>query len=221
MKISGVHSAQEKIVLDGQVSSISNLNAALQLAQSYLPECIPVQSGEEEGSSSESACPKGEIINLMSVGGAQQVMLEVKVAGMSRSFIRKLDTDLGIINFGEAFKFGAVNGGASWPNVLTDGALEVPLAIGGPLDGSNPVIGPMVDAISPNTPSISDKGLFLSHLSGDNLFQVALEISRSKGLTKILAEPTLTTLTGKPGPIPLRWGIPGTGSGRRRHYDYF
>ncbi|MCB1755399.1 MAG: type II and III secretion system protein family protein, partial [Gammaproteobacteria bacterium] len=66
------------------------------------------------------------------------------------------------------------------------------------LNGVNNVIGPVVDIYQPATQSIADKGLFFSRLSGDNLFQVALEISRSKGLSKILAEPTLTTLTGQP-----------------------
>ena len=192
----GVHSAQEKIILDGQVSSAVTLNAALKLAASYLPECINSQSSKNS-ESSEGTCVKGEVINLMTVGGAQQVMLEVKVAEMSRSFIRTLDADLSILNFGGSSRFGAVNGGATWPNAVTTTGAEVPIAAAGLLNGDSNTIGPVVDVFQPATPSIADKGLFFSRLSGDNLFQVALEISRSKGLSKILAEPTLTTLTGQ------------------------
>ena len=43
---------------------------------------------DSQGGSSES---RGEVINLMSVGGVQQVMLQVKVAEISRSELRRLD----------------------------------------------------------------------------------------------------------------------------------
>lgn len=192
----GAYSAQEKIVLDGQVSNAVNLNAALKLASGYLPECISNQSsGDTE--SGEGTCVRGEVINLMTVGGAQQVMLEVKVAEMSRTFMRTFDADLSILNFGSSSRFGAVNGGATWPNAVTTTGAEVPIAAAGVLNGAGNVIGPVVDVYQPAAQSIADKGLFFSRLSGDNLFQVALEISRSKGLSKILAEPTLTTLTGQ------------------------
>ncbi len=187
----GVYSAQEKIILNGQVSSAINLNAAVKLADGYLSKCSTDKLSEKMN------CSTGEIINLMTVGGAQQVMLEVKVAEMSRSFIRKLDADLNILNFGGSTRLGAVNGGASWPNAITATGAEVPIAGTGALNGINETIGPVVNVFQPAVQSIADKGLFLSHLSGNNLFQVALEISRSKGLSKILAEPTLTTLTGQ------------------------
>jgi len=64
-------------------------------------------------------------------------------------------------------------------------------------DGGSPVVGPTVGKYTPNVPTISDKGLFFQDLIGDTVFQTALEISRSKGLAKVLAEPTLTTLTGR------------------------
>ncbi len=192
----GVHSAQEQIILTGQVSSAVNLNAAVKLASGFLAECINSQV-DKGAEGKEGTCTRGEVINLMTVGGAQQVMLEVKVAEMSRSFTRKLDADLSFLNFGNGNHFGAVNGGASWPNAITTTGAEVPIAAAGLLNGASNVIGPVVDVYQPTIQSIADKGLFFSRLSGNNLFQVALEISRSKGLSKILAEPTLTTLTGQ------------------------
>ena len=44
---------------------------------------------------------------------------------------------------------------------------------------------------------ISDKGLFAQYLSDDFLFSLALNAAKEDGLAKILAEPTLTTLTGQ------------------------
>ena len=192
----GVHSVQEKIVLDGRVSSATAADAAVRLAQGYLPECVSQQSNEEPGK--EGECIAGDVINMLTIGGAQQVMLEVKVAEMSRSFTRTLDADLNVLNFGGSARYGAVSGGAAWPNAVTSTGTEVPLLGTGALDGVGEIIGPVVDVYQPATQSIADKGVFFSRILGNNLFQVALEISRSKGLSKILAEPTLTTLTGKP-----------------------
>lgn len=51
----GVHSAQEKIVLNGTVSSAVNLAAALDIADSYLPECISATSSSTDGGSKVAA----------------------------------------------------------------------------------------------------------------------------------------------------------------------
>lgn len=180
----GVHSAQENLVLKGTVSSAVNLQAALDIASSYLPECIDATSsaagGTGDGSSTNvEGCKKADVINLMSVGGSQQVMLEVKIAEVSRTFLRNLDTDLSILNFDDSSQLGVVNGGGQWPI--------------SPI----PPTGSSVNSFNPFTPTISDKGLFFSKLLGNDYFQIAMEISRSKGLSKILAEPNLTTLTGR------------------------
>lgn len=178
----GVYSAQENLVLKGSVTSAVNLQAALDIARSYLPECIDATSSAADDagntvsvdgkSTNAESCKKADVINLMNVGGSQQVMLEVKIAEMSRTFLRNLDTDLTILNFNDASQLGVINGGA-------------------------PSIAPSVDSFNPFIPTIPDKGLFFSKLLGNDYFQVAMEISRSKGLSKILAEPTLTTLTGR------------------------
>lgn len=185
-----VYSAQEKLILKGQVSSATNVHAAVKVAEGYLPHCT-------EEPSEASGCGNAEVINLMKVVGSQQIMLEVKVAEISRTFLRTLDTDLTLLDIGPNQRFGAVNGGASWPNTTVQNEL-VPFTQAGIATGSQPVIGPMVDTFDPNTPLISDKGLFFQDLAGDTFFQAALELSRSKGLAKVLAEPTLTTLTGRP-----------------------
>ncbi|MGW8182273.1 MAG: pilus assembly protein N-terminal domain-containing protein, partial [bacterium] len=62
-----VNSSQGTIVLSGEVSSPTKMEAALALATSYAPE-------DEEGNTKE-----GKVVNLMHVGGIQQVLLEVKV----------------------------------------------------------------------------------------------------------------------------------------------
>ncbi len=190
-----VFSAQEKLILEGEVSSATNVGAAVKVAQGYLPGCSELPSNSDTKNNGAASCGNAEVVNLLKVVGSQQIMLEVKVAEMSRTYLRTLDTDFNLLNFNSGV--GAVNGGSSWPNALVDN-LEVPFIPAGVPDGSVPIIGPSVTAFKPNTPSINDKGLFFNDLVGDTLFQAALEISRSKGLAKVLAEPNLTTLTGRP-----------------------
>ena len=192
-----VFSARNKIILEGSVSEASHVEGALKIAESYLSDCSSGSGGDEAPADAGAGCAGVEVINLLSVVGAQQILLEVTVAEMSRTFLRSLDTDLNVLNFGSSSRLGAVNGGASFPNLLVDN-LEVPFLAAGNGDGTAPVVGPVVDKFDPNTPTIGDKGLFFQDLVGDRFFQAALEISRSKGLAKVLAEPNLTTLTGRP-----------------------
>jgi len=204
----GVFSAQEKLILNGSVSSAANVQAALDIADSYLPECIDSVSEAAVGdgntirgsgaATNEEGCEKAKLINMMSVGGSQQIMLEVKVAEISREFLREMDSDFNIVdlNSGGNSRLGAVSNGAQWPNAILSGGGEIPFTPLGPPDGSISPID-VVDKFNPTIPSISDTGVFFSKLAGDTFYQLALEMSRAKGLSKILAEPTLTTLTGK------------------------
>ena len=181
-----VFSAQENIVLNGKLTSATNVDAALKVAESYLPECISSessvtgQSGNEAANNAE-ACQKAEVINLMSVVGSQQIMLEVKVAEISRTVTKNIDSNLSIFNLSGQLGAAFVTGGGAFAG----------------LSSNSPVLAPLSGEFIPNAPAITEQGLFFSDLSGDNPFRGALEISKSNGLVKILAEPNLTTLTGK------------------------
>jgi pilus assembly protein CpaC len=80
-----VASSQESIVLSGEVSSPQKMSAALDLAKTYLMD--EKRQGGKGGEASQ-------LLNLLQIGGAQQVLLEVKVAEISRSLVRKLDINL-------------------------------------------------------------------------------------------------------------------------------
>ena len=202
----GVHSAQEKIILNGSVSSPVNMSAALELADSYLPECIDALStatdtgvgrAKSDGKTTNNeGCKKASVVNLMSVGGSQQVMLEVKIAEMSRTFMRSLDSNLNLFSLSEGNSIGAINGATEFPNVLTPDGLNIPVPVGD--NSPTGLVGPVVDQLEPVTPTITNSGISISTLSGNNYLQAIFNISRSKGLSKVLAEPNLTTLTGRP-----------------------
>jgi pilus assembly protein CpaC len=73
------HAAKDSIVLSGEVSDSTKINRALSVAKSF------------------SIKPEN-VVNLMQVGGAQQVMLAVKVAEMSRDVTKKMGFNFRVLN---------------------------------------------------------------------------------------------------------------------------
>jgi len=189
-----VHSAQRNIILSGKVSNVTNMEAALKIARGYFANFSAVDTTEfeqEDGGSSKDS--NGEVINLMSVGGVQQVMLEVKVAEISRTELKRLDVRFNsILQGSERWNWGGVNGGASFPDALF-GEDEVRI----PVFNNTAPLGPVIDEYMPNDMLIKDKGFFASLLTENALFNVAFDAAKENGLAKILAEPTLTTQTGQ------------------------
>ncbi|MBD3737231.1 MAG: type II and III secretion system protein family protein [Stutzerimonas sp.] len=168
-----VASAQGALVLRGQVSSAAVMDTALKLATSYAAASAPqVEEGSSAAGRSKSKGP--EVINLMSVGGSQQVMLEVKVAEMQRNLFKNLNVRFNALDFGSSSRWssGGFNNGAG---------------LGFNEDGN----------LDPTTLFGDGKGIFGQFLSDEFLFNVVLEASKDNGTAKVLAEPTLTTLTGQ------------------------
>ncbi len=216
-----VYSAQRSLVLAGRVSNVANMNAALRIADSYLTQiqtATEADQFEQESGSNREDRSVGQIINLMQVGGSQQVMLEVKVAEIARTELKRLNARFNAFSQSSRWNIGGVNGGASFPDGLFDtggglgtGGLRIPVFT------NEAPFGPVIDEFLPNDLFIEDQGLFGSFLSKDFLFNLALDAARENGLAKILAEPTLTTLTGQEAqflsggefPIPVPRGDDG------------
>jgi pilus assembly protein CpaC len=195
-----VWSAQRNLVLSGQVTSMSKMDAALQVAKSYLEqtatakEKIMFKQQQSSGGGGETDKKAGEVINLMTVGGVHQVMLQVRVAEVNREAIRNLNAQMSAINLKGKWTTGAVNGGATFPDVLVEpGDTRIPIFA----DPAHNPMGPVYDEFMPNTPAINSTGLFASFLSNNFLANVVLDAYQTRGLAKILAEPTLTTLSGQ------------------------
>jgi len=136
------------IVLSGTVSDAGAASRAMQLARAYATE--------------------DKIVNLMTLGGSQQVMLEVRFAEVSRNIGKE---------FGSSIFFGNGN--------------DVQGAIGNGA-GLNPG-GTTLDPITGSFGVI--RGIFngVFGLSVD----AALDALEEKGLSKTLAEPTLIALSGE------------------------
>ncbi len=140
-----VRSSQDAIILSGEVSSTARMMAALDLARSY-------QGGEE-----------GKVLNMMQVGGAQQVMLEVQVAEVSRDFLKRIGAKFEAINANSLLTIGAGNNGTA----LAPSGAFIP---GG---GFDTVTGGLpATQILREPMTFESTGLFASFLDGDTLFDL-------------------------------------------------
>ncbi|WP_137885350.1 type II and III secretion system protein family protein [Pseudomonas sp. 2FE] len=170
-----VFSAQGALVLRGQVSSAAAMDTAVKLAKTYTAQTSSVVQGEGEAA---VAAPTQtlDVINLLTVGGSQQVMLEVKVAEMQRSLVKNLNVRFNALDFGSSSRWsgGGFNNGQGLGLTPGGGAVLPPASLIG-----------------------GGTGLFAQFLSDEFLFNVVLEASKDNGSAKVLAEPTLTTLTGQ------------------------
>ncbi|MET0658696.1 MAG: type II and III secretion system protein family protein [Steroidobacteraceae bacterium] len=197
-----VTSAQRNIVLSGQVSNAVRMDAAVRVATSYLEQAATAKEKlmfkqESAGASKQTDKKAGEVINLMTVGGAQQVMLQVKVAEVRRDAARNLNAQMHVLNNNGQWVVGGVNGGASFPDARFEpNDVRIPVFGNGSNAAGNP-IGPVFDEFAPNAQTITSTGLFGSYLGSEFMANVVLDAYQQKGLAKILAEPTLTTLTGQ------------------------
>ncbi len=210
-----VHSAQRSVVLTGSVPDAVTMSAAVRLAEGYLAQVQTAKKAEQfeqETGSKRDDKTVGQVINLLQIGGAQQVMLEVKVAEIARTEVRRLQARFNSMGKGSPWSGGGVNGGATFPDLLVaPDNVRIPV-----FDGIAPA-GPAVDEFAPTDMTIENQGLFASYLSRSFLFNVALDAAKEKGLARILAEPTLTTLTGQEAkflsggefPIPVPNGFNG------------
>ncbi len=135
---------------------------------------------------------KLQLNNLLEVSGVQQVMLEVRISEMSRNLIRRLGFNFGFLSSsGQQFGVSMLNSLAR----VNPGAVP-----GGVVSGS------------------SDKvNMIFRFLGAGATWTVFIDALKEEGLLRILAEPTLITLSGKTAyflaggefPVP----VPQTGGG--------
>jgi pilus assembly protein CpaC len=233
-----VRSAKRAIVLSGRVSDTEKMDAAVRIADAYLEQiqtAVNAQVFKQQGAGSRPDRTVGsvlsggagvglpqesEVINLLQVGGVQQVMLEVKVSEMQRSEVRNLNAQFNSIHNGNTWTVGGVNGGATFPAYLNPENQMVPVFTT-PIGSTTQLTrwGPPVAEFLPNPMSIANQGLFGSFLDKSFMFNLALDAALQQGLAKILAEPNLTTTTGQEAkflsggqfPIPITGSLGQTG----------
>lgn len=188
-----VNSSHDYLTLSGSISSADTASRVMELARAYAPV-------DKDG--------KPKLINLLEIGGVHQVMLDVRVSEMSRSLARRLGINFsGIGTSGHPFGLsllnnltgtGAINNGltSNINSELAQSALGWPETALGVTDNINGV---------------------LNFLSLGTTWTVFIDALKENGLLKVLAEPTLITLSGKEArflaggefPIPVPQGSGG------------
>jgi pilus assembly protein CpaC len=168
--------SNDSIVLEGIVSSAPAADRAVQLAETYAP---------------------GKVVNLLSLGSAQQVMLEVRFAEVQRSALKQLGAGFFVGSDGGKFG-GAIGGEASLtPGANGDGLLQL-----GSITGSFGIVTRAFRALGAN-------------------FEAAFDALERKGAVTTLAEPTLVALSGETAsflaggefPVPVLQSGGGGGGG--------
>ena len=142
---------------------------------------------------------KGEsqkLINLLEVGGVHQVMLEVRISEMSKTLGRKLG-----VNFSAIGRVGQ-EGTLGFLSTLVNPVAAIPL-LG---LASNPVAAA----------GIPFAGIAGQYIKGDVTWTTMIDAMKERNLIKVLAEPTLITMSGKqanflaggeyPVPVPQQNG---------------
>jgi pilus assembly protein CpaC len=165
-----VLATHDSVTLAGRISGAAKLTEALAVAQAYAPE--------------------GKIHNLVEVGGVQQVMLEVRVAEMQKSLIRRL-------GFNFSYLSPSGNFGIS--------------RLGGMIGLSD-----QVSSTAPFALEVSDtvNALFRFNSKGTD-WTWFIDALKQEGLLKILAEPTLIAQSGQDAyflaggefPVPVPQGL--------------
>ena len=144
----------------------------------------------------------GKVVNLLEVSGIQQVMLEVRVSEISKNILKRMG-----VNFNLVSSSGR-NFGLSLLNNLTNPLGFVPGASAGTI---NPGPSSGVD-ISPNVNAV------FRFFNGKPTATALIDALKEDGLLKILAEPTLITMSGQEAsflaggefPVPVPQAIGGT-----------
>jgi pilus assembly protein CpaC len=149
-----VHGAGEAIVLKGDVSDAVTAEQALKLAHAFVGE-----KGEDR------------VVNLIGVGGRQQVMLKVVIAEMSRQVTRDFGT-----NF--AASITGNNGNVGIASFLR---------------GLSPSIDPGELLVS----DVAQLALGFTGFGSLEFLAVFIDALDERGLAKILAQPTLVARSGE------------------------
>ncbi len=144
-----VFATKDSITLSGTVSSTENLSQVMVLAKAFTG--------------------KGNIINLLKVAGGQQIMLEVKIAEMSRRTMNRIGINFSVVNSSGEIGISLLGGLATWTT------------------------GGEVTAISD---TVTGYGQFNSP-GGNVTYTGVIDFLKGNNLIKILAEPTLIALSGQ------------------------
>ena len=141
----------------------------------------------------------GQVINMISVEGREQVLLKVSVVEMERNILKQFGVDLNALINSGSFAFAALSDLPFPINVAGKGLLAPFLK--GLGDGTSPGginSFPIPEGALPNSPTVANTaGIGGQWQSGGSRVQGVLRALEEDGLLHTLAEPNLTAISGE------------------------
>ncbi|NMF89431.1 type II and III secretion system protein family protein [Aromatoleum petrolei] len=193
-----VTSAYDSLVLTGTVSDATKVDRAVQIAAAYVRD----GGGAQDGNSVR-------VLNMLQVGAPQQVMLEVKVAEVSKAVLDRFGID-----FSRAYVDGSVMrflsgifGGKSGrlgqiSRVGPNGAplSSVGAVVGGTIPGDIAAGGNVTQELTEVGGQLVPKyTTTFGTVPAEGVTNLGLDMQKTDGLVKILAEPTVMAISGQEG----------------------
>jgi pilus assembly protein CpaC len=178
----GVEAAGDSVVLTGEVSGPVAQETAVSLA-------LPFTGGK-----------KDKVLNLLHVGGVQQVMLEVRVAEISRSVLDRIGINANVLTPSGKFGVSQINQLASIQDLVR---------FFGPT-----VVAPWTQGMAAGLTAIA------GFQGGGALWTLFFDLLKQQGMGRVLAEPNLVTTSGQEAnflaggefPVPVPQSGVGGGS---------
>lgn len=185
-----VTSAFDSVVLSGSVADAGAVATVMDLANAYV----------RAGGNASVAGANPRIVNMLSTGAPQQVMLEVKVAEVSKALLDRFG-----INFARAYAAGdgsmmrflsGIFGGTSALAGQVSGTVGA--RVGGGVVGSASNSQFTSGLTGPIGAGTTD-GSTIPLIAGTSTTQFGIDAQKTDGLVKILAEPNVMAISGREG----------------------
>jgi pilus assembly protein CpaC len=186
-----VEAAFDSVVLRGMVTDTEALARITDLAQSYLRRSESGSGNTNNSNNTNNSVGKNpRIVNLLEVGAPQQVMLEVKVAEISKNLLDQ---------FGIDFSRGYATGNGSMLGFLS-GIFGGTAGIAGQISGvAGATVGGGAAGAIGNEIAAGVWSGAMPPAAGTNTTQIKLNMQKTDGLIKVLAEPSIMAISGQTG----------------------
>jgi pilus assembly protein CpaC len=206
-----VGAAYDSIVLSGTVSDSATLSTVLELANAYVRSAGASGISVQGMASGAVGGINPRIINLLSTGAPQQVMLEVKVAEVSKAMLDQFGIDFSRAYAsadGSTIRFlaGLLGGGAlSTGQISGAGPLGAPLSsvgtvVGGSIPSSIASAGNVTQTLSTiNGQVVPVYTTSYGTVPGRGVTNFGVNAQKTDGVVKVLAEPTVMAISGQKG----------------------
>jgi pilus assembly protein CpaC len=186
-----VTAAADSLVLSGTVSDAASADRAVEVASAYV-----------RGASMGRGETHDKVVNMLTVAAPQQVMLEVKIAEISKVVLDQFG-----INFARAYSPGdgsmirflsGIFGGGGAVAGHIGGTVNGSVGAGGVGSTSN---GPFTGAVTApaGNATIGGDSVQVPIAAGRNTTSIGVDAQKKDGLVKVLAEPTVMAISGQEG----------------------